>query len=415
MAQRKTAWTDRFSVAYNYSATHGSTSQKVVGMLYAKSRAEAIRKCKAMGLRRPVIRMNLSESIELGFGLTGSGGFGLRAKSRLFITLGKRLSNRGNLAEALETAAEYIDDAPLKAAIAMMRVQITQGEPVDEAMRLAGFSQREVMVVRALRDSGSLSKAFLDLGQDALSQHRREAALAKAMRMPKIMATVFALGVPAVFLGLGPRMLAFQKSLGPTMAKQDKGAVQVVWDMMAWADANTAVFLVTWTALVLVIALALRSKVVWEGFMARVPAFRDLHIKSDHAAIWSSYAVMFDARITPRQICLSLIPTTYLSDTAKSLQIMANRMAQGASDIEAIRDSRMPRFAVATYTSAKESGALAEGLESGVAMLNEDIELAVDRINGLFQTLALVSMSLILLAVFFVTYWPMASSILSQL
>lgn len=387
--------------------------KKTDGLVRAKTSSKARAQVRRMGFTRPVISLDVMASLSSGFGWIPKQDFDLRDKGRLYRTLGQRLKRDGSLVSALESAQDYLEDGRLKGAVAVLASQIIDGHPVHEAMLTAGFPPRDAMVVRALGESGAMHKGFTDLSAEALTRHERNAALSSALRMPIIMVFVAYMALPAFFFGLGPKMSQFFAKLG-TRGSSIPDDIKAIYALVAWANSNVLLTVSLWLGLGLV-GLLLWHSPMWSSLAMRVKTLRELTEKSDHASLWSVFGLMYGAGIPSQDICETLRPACKMERNKISLRRMARHLASGADDGDAVASSGFPRFVVSGYRAAKDSGAISDGLASFAELLNEDIEILTEKTKALMQLLSLVLMSLTVLGVFYIVYYPIAGPALNSL
>jgi type II secretory pathway component PulF len=403
-----------FCLHWKFAATsRQSGGKKIEGLVSATTSSKAIARVKRMGFSRPSVSVDFSASLKTGFGWLVKQDFELREKGRLYRTLGQRLKRDGSLVAALESAQDYLEDGRLKGAVAVLAAQIIDGHPVHESMLTAGFPSRDAMVVRALGESGAMHKAFTDLSAEALARHARNTALSSALRMPIIMVFVVFMALPAFFFGLGPKMSEFFAKLG-TRSSSIPDDIKAIYELVALANANVAAAVSIWLGLG-VFGLLLWHSPVWANLAMRVKTLRDLTEKSEHAAMWSVFGLMYGAGIPSQDICETLRPACKLERNKVSLRRMARHLAAGADDGDAVASSGFPRFVVSGYRAAKDSGAISEGLASFAELLNEDIQVLTEKTKALMQLLSLIIMSLTVLGVFYIVYYPIAGPALNSL
>jgi type II secretory pathway component PulF len=412
--QKAKSITRGFSLHWKFEATIGRPGgKKIEGLVQAATPRKAAAQVKRMGFVRPLISVDVGASVTSGFGWISKQDFDLRDKGRLYRTLGQRLKRDGSLVSALESAQDYLEDGRLKSAVAVLAAQINDGHPVHEGMLSAGFPSRDAMVVRALGESGAMHRAFTDLSAEALARHARNTALSSALRMPIIMVFMVFMALPLFFFGLGPKMSAFFAKLG-TRGSSIPDDIKAIYDLVAWANANVVFAVSIWLALGGLGLLAWHSP-TWRNLAMRIKTLRDLTEKSEHAALWSVFGLMYGAGIPSQDICETLRPACSLERNKTSLRRMAKHLASGADDGEAVASAGFPRFVVSGYRAAKDSGSVSDGLASFAELLNEDIQILTEKTQGLMQLLSLTIMSLTVLGVFYIVYYPIAGPALNSL
>lgn len=398
---------------FTAQASNAGGKRKIQGMVQARSEGYALGRVKRMGFKRPQVRVNAMQTLSSGFGWIVHSDFDLRDKARLYETLGKRLQRDGSLLAALDSAQEYLQDGRLKGAVAILAAQVNDGQPLLAAMQTAGFSLRDSMVVRALSESGNAHQAFTDLAAEARTRYQRDTALSSALRMPILMMLVLYLALPAFFLGLGPKIIKFFKRLG-TQNTNIPDSIKIIYGLVDWVNANVQIAALIYIAMGLG-AIALWKSSIWSTLALKIKAFRDLSLKSEHASIWSVYGLMYAAGIPGQDICTVLKPATQLRSTSEALARMSKRLAAGSDDRDAVQSAGFPKFVVAGYRAARDSGSLSDGLKSFSAMLNEDIELLTAQTKAWLQLMSLVIMAFAVLGIFYVVYYPIAGPVLNSL
>ena len=398
---------------FTAQAPNPGDKRKIQGMVQASSSVYALVRVKRMGFKRPQVRLNAMQTLTSGFGWIAQADFELRDKARLYETLGKRLQRDGSLITALESAQEYLQDGRLKGAVAILAAQINDGQPLHGAMQTAGFTLRDSMVVRALSESGNAHQAFTDLAAEARTRYQRDSALSSALRMPIFMMVGLYLALPAFFLGLGPKIMKFFKRLG-TQNSNIPESIKTIYALVDWVNLNVQLASLGYIALGLG-AIALWRSSIWSTLALKIKSFRDLALKSEHAAIWSVYGLMYAAGIPGQDICAVLKPAAQLKSTTEALGRMSKRLAAGSDDRDAVQSAGFPKFVVSGYRAARDSGSLSDGLKSFTAMLNEDIDLLTAQTKALLQLMSLVIMALAVLGIFCVVYYPIAGPVLNSL
>lgn len=404
-----------FALYWDFTAhaPNPGDKRKIQGMVQASSEAYAMARVKRMGFKRPQVRINAMQSVTSGFGWIVHKDFDLRDKARLYETLGKRLQRDGSLITALESAQEYLQDGRLKGAVAIFAAQINDGQPLHQSMQTAGFTVRDAMVVRALSESGNAHQAFTDLAAEARTRYQRDTALSSALRMPILMVIALYLALPAFFLVLGPKIMSFFKRLG-SQSTNIPESIQSIYALVDWVNLNVQLASLVYLALGIG-AIALWKSSIWSTLAHKIKAFRDLSLKSEHAALWSVYGLMYAAGIPGQDICMVLKPAAHLPSTAEALSRMSKRLAAGSDDRDAVQSAGFPKFVVSGYRAARDSGSLPDGLKSFTGMLNEDIEMLTAQTKAWLQLMSLVIMALAVMGIFYVVYFPIVGPALNSL
>jgi type II secretory pathway component PulF len=399
------------NLTYAFTARQ-SSNKTIQGLVMAESDAFAMARVKKMGFQNAQVSLDLWHTLETGFGWLTPSDFDLREKARFYETISKRIKLGGTFKDALDSAKDYIEDGRLLSAVAIASAAQENGLRPWRSMEMAGFSHRDVMVVKALDMVGGLDKSFWDLAQESKLRHQTQIAVQAAMRMPKTMGVMFYLALPLFFGVLGPQMLKFFKKLGSTV--NIPSDIQALYAVVGEVNDNPLLWITVWLASGVGIWWMLKSA-LWQDLKAHLKSFHDLDLKSEHAQIWSVYALMYSANIAPQEICTILRPACKLTATGDSLYVMSRRLSAGADEISALEAAQFPRFVTAGYRSAKESGDLPDGLKSFCLMLQEDVQVLTEKVQATLQKLSLCIAVVLILAVFYITYYPIAGPMLQSL
>jgi type II secretory pathway component PulF len=400
------------NLTFAFSARQPVGTKTVSGLITAESDVFAMAKVKKMGFINPVVSLDIMHTLANGFGFFKPDDFDLREKARFYETISKRIKLGGTFKNALDSAKEYIEDGRLLSAVAIASAAQESGLRPWKAMEMGGFAHRDVMVVKALDMVGGLDKSFWDLAQEAKLRHQTQNAVLGAMRMPQTMTIMFYFALPLFFGVLGPQMLNFFKKLGSTVNIPPD--IQALYSFVGEVNDNPIMWFLAWIAMGFGAWLLLKSN-LWQEIKSHIKSFHDLDLKSEHAQIWSVYALMYSANIAPQEICAILRPACKLTVTGESLYVMSRRLAAGADEISALEAAQFPRFVNAGYRSAKDSGDLPDGLKSFCQMLQEDVQVLTEKVQAVLQKISLAIAVVLILAVFYITYYPIAGPMLQSL
>lgn len=400
------------NLTFAFSARQPMSTKTVSGLITAESDVFAMARIKKMGFINPQVTLAIMPTLSTGFGLLQPTDFDLREKARFYETISKRIKLGGTFKDALDSAKEYIEDGRLLSAVAIASAAQESGMRPWRAMEMGGFAHRDVMVVKALDMVGGLDKSFWDLAQEAKLRHQTENAVRGAMRMPQTMTVMFYFALPLFFGVLGPQMLSFFKKLGNTV--NIPSDIQALYSFVGEVNSSPVIWFLVWLAMGFGGWLLLKSN-LWQELKSHIKSFHDLDLKSEHAQLWSVYALMYSANIAPQEICAILRPACKLAITGESLYVMSRRLDAGADEVSALEAAQFPRFVNAGYRSAKDSGDLPDGLKSFCQMLQEDVQVLTQRVQAVLQKISLAIGAILILAVFYITYYPIAGPMLQSL
>jgi type II secretory pathway component PulF len=394
------------SYAFTAKTRHG---KPVSGVIDAESTDLAYHRIKKIGFVSPEVHLHLLETLKSWLGID----IDRRELARFYATVGQRMKNEGSLVSALDGAQDYVMDERLKSAIAMMRAAVSEGNKPHEAMAAAGFDLREAMVVRALAEGGDMAQAFKDLAKDIKDSHELTSRISATFRMFRFTLIGVWLFIPFLFLSLAPKMLKFFKTAGKANIKIPS-SVQVFYDFVVWTQQEPLLALMLYLAVPFSVIWFLRSKTA-RRLTDHIKMVRDLSVRSEHARVWSGYALMYRAGIPPAEICETLAKTTKRDETCQGLLKFAKRLKGGEADTAAIAATDFPRFAISGYTAAKHSNALEEGLLMFADTLKEDVAMITQRLADLGEIGSKLLLAVVVFFVFYVVLYPMLGPIIASL
>lgn len=394
-------------LAYQYEARN-SQGKSVQGYVYAPNAPLAHAKLRRAGFTPLLVRLSLNESVS---SLTSGGAFNQVELARFYTTLGRRARKGRPLVEGLEAAAEYVSDKRLRQAIMVMRQGVLDGLPEHAAMLRAGFPERDALVIKATAEAGKVGDTLISLAEEirrALDLRRRASAI---FRMPLILAMAMYAFFYGALVFFAPTTMEF---LAQTNLKMSLPAFNVVYfEFATWFNKHLVPASVGFWAIPVGLFFLFRSDLMRRQF-DHWKRYRDISEKSDHATIWRSFALLYDAAIPLRETARILADAAKRPDTRTSLLRLSKLAEAGRELDDAVLGSHFPSFVTAGVASAVSSGDVAEGLMDMVFGLEEDVETLIDIVSQNLDLLSKVVLAVGLLGVVMVTYYPIASSVLSN-
>lgn len=392
--------------AYRYTAKT-SNGQRLEGVIYAESKPLAFAKLKRGGF------LPLSVSLSPGDTVKGwmKPDFDKRELSRLYTTVGRRLNNGKSLVDGLEAASEYIQDNRLRQAVMLMRQAIVDGQSEFTAMLTAGFPRRDALVIRSTAETGKTGETFISLGEEIAQAEKLRKGIVSIFRMPMIMAGFMALFIWAALMFIAPATLSFLKQTGlklnfsPLISAYFKlvELFHVSWIL------STAIYFGGIAAIVYFI----RSD-TFKRMLDKFSTLKNLSTKSDHAALWQSFSLLYDAAIPTREAAAIVGDSAKREDSKEAFRKMAKLVESGHSVEAAVAAAGFPKFVVAGISSAASSGDLVSGIQDMVRNLQEDVQMLTELLQENAKIGSVLLMGVGLLIVFVFTYYPMIASVMSN-
>lgn len=395
--------------AYNYRSKT-QRGRLVGGVVYASSKALAIGQLRRGGLAPFEIKVDIGKTL-LG---TIKTTFNTRDLARFYATIGRRIKKDKPLIEGLSSAADFVQDSRLRQAIQVMRLAIMDGRGEGDAMGLAGFSQRDSKIVAASATAGRVGDAFLSLSREATREGQLKNGLWAIFMMPMFLMTLIYAGFYGALVFAAPSTLAFLKQADVNINKMSEFH-QNYFAFAQWFNDGLMVNTVWFWAIPVAIAfiLAKTSLLAWVGDKFRW--LREISIKTDAAMLWSSYALLYDANISPREICKLLQPTAVREDSRIAMRKMQMMLNNGVSQEDAVSRAGFQPFVVEAVKSSLSAGDLAQGLRELCDSLEEDILVITQILKDVMKVVSLIALGIGVGGLFMVSYFPLVSVVLQNL
>lgn len=393
--------------AYTYSAK-SSRGQLITGIIHAESKALAYAKLKRGGFLPLKVEPDIMNSIS-GFFRRD---FNKPELARFYITLGRRLRNGKSLVDGLESATEYVQDQRLRQAVMMMRQAILDGQSEFVAMQAAGFPRRDSLVIRSTSETGKTGESFLSLGDEIARVEALRRGVASTFRMPAIMAVFMVLFIWAALMFIAPSTLGFLKQTG--LKLNFSPIVAAYFDFVRLFHKQSIVSSILYFAFFGSAGWFLRSN-KFKEFLDKFKTLRTLSLKSDHATLWNSFALLYDAAVPAKEAASIVGDSAKREDSRAAFLKMGRHIESGRSLEEASASSGFPPFIVSGVASAASGGDMVAGLADMVRNLEEDVTVLTSVLQENAKIVSILAMGCGILLVFVMTYYPMLASVMSNL
>lgn len=391
---------------YKYTARSGR-GQQIQGYLEAPDLAAAYARLKRLGLKASTVRFDLGHTLHL---LKG-GQFDPTQLARLYTTLGRRIKNGRSLVDGLAAASEYISDPRLKQAVLTMHQAIQDGQSEYQAMMTAGFPKRDAMVIRSTAEAGRTGDTFLNLAQELTRTNSLRRSIKQVFFLPIAMA-IFMYGFFFFALWkIAPATMSFLKQTG--LRINLNAFNQAYFDFAAWFHDHLAIGIAGYIAFPVMLVAFLRSR-AFKRLIDRLPSVRAMSLKSDHATLWNSFALLYDAAVPIRDACKILAEAAAREDSQRSFLRLGGRIDAGLPIEDAIQGCGFPPFVVAGVRSAASGGDLSAGLQDLVRNLEEDVLTATEVLKEKVKLASIIFVAVGILVTAAVSYFPVAGAVLGN-
>ncbi len=378
------------------------------GVVYAPNKALAYARVKRNGFQPLTVDFRLEESLRN----LVSGDFDQNQLARFYTTLGRRMANGKPLVEGLDSAVDFITDQRLRQAIIVMKQATLDGQNEYQAMSAAGFPQRDAMVVRATTEAGKTAETFQSLATEIMRVEHLRRSVTAIFRMPKIMAFMMYAFFYGAVVWVAPMTMKFLKQ---TNLKLNLNAFnQGYFDFATLFRENLIVGTVLYVLVPIFLVLFLRSE-AFGRMVDNLKRLRDISVKADMAALWNSFGLLYDAAIPAKEVARIIADAARRPDSRVSF-IKLGRMVEAGRPLEdAITYCGFPSYVVSGVKASASGGYMVEGLKDMVKNLEEDVLTMTEILQENVKIGATLMVAAGVSLIFFVTYYPIVASVLSNL
>jgi type II secretory pathway component PulF len=394
-------------LAFKYNAKT-SRGKMMTGIVYAPNQALGFARLKKNGFQPMSVELDLVESLRN----LVSGTFDQVQLARFYNTLGRRMNNGKPLVEGLDSAVEYIADPKLKQAILVMKQATLDGQNEYQSMSAAGFPQRDAMVIRATSEAGKTGQTFLSLAAEISRVETLRRSVSSIFRMPIIMAFMMYGFFYGALVWVAPMTMKFLKQ---TNLKMNLNAFnQGYFDFAKLFNEHLFIGTVLFVLLPILVVLFVRSE-AFGRLLDGLKRLRDISVKADMAALWNSFGLLYDAAIPVKEICRIIADAAKRPDSRASFLKLGRMVEAGRPVDDAVGNCGFPTYVVSGIKSSASGGNMVEGLQDMVKNLEEDVLTMTDILKENVKIGAVLMVASGVSLVFFVTYYPIVASVLSNL
>lgn len=400
--------------AYSYSAKTGR-GQLLNGVVYAKNKPLAFARLKRGGFRPLKLAFNLSETVRGLF----RPNFKPKELARFYITIGRRLTNGKPMVEGLDSAIDYVSDQRLRQAVMMMRQQLLDGSTDYAAMMNAGFPRRDCLSVKSTSEAGGAAQSYNSLGEEIQRVDALKRALASTWRIPKILSVFMGVFIWAAIVFMAPMTLSFLKQTGLRITFSPFLAhyfdfVRTFNGGLPRNNVVTAISSSIYFGCFAGAAYFLHSA-TFKRFLDRFQTLRTLSVKSDHAALWNSFVLLYDAAIPAKEAATIVGDAANRPDSKRAFHRMGKLLEAGHDLDGAASQAGFPPAILSGVKAAVSSGVVSKGLLEMAKNLEEDVRDTTLVLQDTVKLLSGAFMGVGVLVVFILTYYPMMASVMANL
>ncbi|MNR71662.1 Bacterial type II secretion system protein F domain protein [compost metagenome] len=400
--------------AYKYIAKN-SRGTTVTGVVHAKNKPVAFAKLKRGGFRPVSVTFSLGDTVRGAV----RPNFDPGELARFYITVGRRMQNGKGLGDGLEAAIDYVNDPRLRQAVMMMRQAMMDGAQEHQAMMAAGFPRRDCLSIKSTSEAGKAASSFISLGEEIQRTEATSRAVKSTFRIPKMMSVFMVIFIWAALVFMAPLTLSFLKQTGLKM--NFSPFIQGYFDFVRFFNGgvprDTTVVTISslcYFGVFCAIVWFFKSE-LFRRLLDRNETLRTLSVKSDHAALWNSFTLLYDAAIPAKEAASIVGDAAKRVDSKKAFHKMGRLLDGGSPLDEAVENAGFPPVVLSGVKAAVSSGSVVTGMTEMTKNLEEDVRVMTARMQETVKLLSVLFMGGCLLLLFSLTYYPMMASVLSNL
>jgi len=225
------------------------------------------------------------------------------------------------------------------------------------------------------------------------------------------MSVFMVLFVWAALMFIAPATLAFLKQTG--LKLNFNPLLAAYFDLVRLFHKQSIVSSVIYFAIFGALGYFLRSP-TFKAFLDRFKTLRQLSLKSDHATLWNSFALLYDAAVPAKEAAAIVGDSARREDSRAAFLKMGKLIESGRTLEEAAAGSGFPGFIVSGIASSASAGDMVSGLNDMVRNLEEDVRVLTSMLQENAKIASIVGMGFGIVGVFSLTYYPMLASVMSN-
>jgi type II secretory pathway component PulF len=279
-------------------------------------------------------------------------------------------------------------------------------------MLTAELPSRDAMVISASATTGNTGDAFQALSKEIAQATSLRRSVKAVFRMPMIMSLLMYAFFYGALVFVAPATMKFLKNLNMSLNLSFFNR-----EYFAFAEVfnnNRTIGTLLYASVPVLVFFFLRSS-AFAQMRDRIRRLKTISEKADHAILWNSYALLYDAATSAREACQILSRAAKRDDSRQAFLKLGRLMESGRSLEDSVAPAGFPPFVVTGVKSATTGGNLVEGIADMVKNLDEDVLALTESLKENVKIFAVLVMGLGLAGIFMVTYYPLVSTVLSAL
>jgi type II secretory pathway component PulF len=256
--------------------------------LIAESREEAEYILGRLGVDDP--RLELDPGATLSVLLNPK--MNRRELARFYRTLGRRAESGDNLVAAITQILDFLEDTVLLSSAIRLAILMRSGVPMGRAMKEAGFPEKDASAIMAMGEAGRIGEALESLADDHMRDHTLQSSISKVLMTPKIFLVIVTGVIWGSMTFMVPQMIGKLQEIVP----KDKipAFAMSAYHVGKWMNDNILISTLFFVGGLIGLFFFTRSK-RFTQWMDNIKLVRELSMRVDMAAMWRSFAVLYEA------------------------------------------------------------------------------------------------------------------------
>lgn len=389
-----------------YAFTYINREDKTISSeVIADNEGHAYERLGDMGISPYELKLNLGKTISLSKKLP------LRQLGRFYETMGKRIENGSSIVKGLESAIEFTNDTRLKASISTLYNAMSEGRSMGVGMQMAQFPERHAKSISAMEDSGQTDVTLKSLAEECYRDFTMQSSIKKLLRMPKVFAVLVICMFYGAFGFLSPMMLGKMIEI---VGEGDLSSYteHYYYFVKAFSDnivISTIIYFGFFIGIYAFGRTALAARLV-----DKIKIIHQISERGDMAGLWLRYGLMFQAAINPQQSALMVGRSAKRTDSKECFRVMESFLQSGYTIPVSVERAEFPDYVISSIRAGASAEDMGTVMISMSQELFEDVDMLISQLTDTLQTLITLAMSVSVLLFFALTYYPLLSTLMSQ-
>jgi type II secretory pathway component PulF len=391
---------------YKYTGVNQTDGEFFERYLIAPSMDDAYNLLNQMGTDFFEVKLDPKNTISLSKNLP------LKDLARFYDTIGKRLEKGGQLVSGLESAMEFIKDLRLKTYISMLLQSVSEGRKLGESMLMAGFPDRHAKSIAAMEESGQVPETLKSLAEECKREHNLNSSIKGLMRMPKAFGVIVGIMFYGAFGFMSPMMLGQLEDI--VGYDNMPPYAQTYFDFVSMFSDNLIISSIIYFGIIIGFIVFAKSSVA-KKIANKIPIVNNISERGDYASLWLRYGLMFSSAMNLQEASVLVAESAKRDDSKEAFYNLESYLSSGYSIGRAVEMSAFPHYVVNAVKSGESSDGIGDAMRSLSIELFEDIDMLISQMTDTVRTVMMLVMTVVVVVFFLLTYYPLLSTMMSQL